>query len=364
MKKSLFYSLIFLFAAQMQAQEVIFDRNKFAESKRYVAHKTESPLIIDGKDDDPAWQSAQFTDNFIEIQGEIIPKFDTRVKMLWDEDYFYIYAIMDEEHIWGTLTDHDAIIFHDNDFEVFIDPEGDGRNYSELEINALNTTWDLMLDRPYRLGGKANDFFEFEGLQSAVYINGTLNDPSDVDEYWSVELAIPMESILLAKHTRKKYPSDKDIWRVNFSRVEWNHTIRDAKYERKKVNGRLAAEMNWVWSPQGEINMHIPELWGHVQFSTEAPNSFVTFEADEDEVTRQVAYQLFRRFKFAQPVQFTNIGVGNTTYMPPFSVQNQDFNVTYFKTAHGFDLLVNNLTYGKKFIIDETGELKPYRGPL
>ena len=24
---------------------------------------------------------------------------------------------------------------------------------------------------------------------------------------------------------------------------------------------------NWVWSPQGEINMHIPEMWGQVQFS-------------------------------------------------------------------------------------------------
>jgi hypothetical protein len=26
------------------------------------------------------------------------------------------------------------------------------------------------------------------------------------------------------------------------------------------------AERNWVWSPQGEINMHLPERWGSVVF--------------------------------------------------------------------------------------------------
>ena len=37
------------------------------------------------------------------------------------------------------LTKHDAVIFHDNDFEVFIDPDGDNHEYYELELNALNT---------------------------------------------------------------------------------------------------------------------------------------------------------------------------------------------------------------------------------
>jgi hypothetical protein len=25
-------------------------------------------------------------------------------------------------------------------------------------------------------------------------------------------------------------------------------------------------EDNWVWSPQGLINMHVPEMWGRVRF--------------------------------------------------------------------------------------------------
>ena len=59
--------------------------------------------------------------------------------MLWDDDYFYIGAELREPHVWGTLTAHDSVIFHDNDFEVFIDPNGDNHEYYEFEINALGT---------------------------------------------------------------------------------------------------------------------------------------------------------------------------------------------------------------------------------
>ena len=55
----------------------------------------------------------------------------------------------------NTKTKRDEIVFHDNDFEVFLNPSGDGRDYFEFEINALNTTWDLRLVKPYRDGGPA-----------------------------------------------------------------------------------------------------------------------------------------------------------------------------------------------------------------
>ena len=70
--------------------------------------------------------------------------------MLWDDTYFYIGAELVEPHLWATLTQHDSVIFHDNDFEVFIDPNGDNHEYYEFEINALGTGWDLLLPRPYQ----------------------------------------------------------------------------------------------------------------------------------------------------------------------------------------------------------------------
>ena len=75
--------------------------------------------------------------------------------MLWDADFLYVYAKLDEEHIWGDITKRDAVIFYNNDFEVFISPSNDSHNYGEIEINALGTVWDLVLNKPYNVGGKA-----------------------------------------------------------------------------------------------------------------------------------------------------------------------------------------------------------------
>jgi hypothetical protein len=186
--------------------------------------------------------------------------------MAWDDQYFYIAAELLEPHVWGTLTKHDSVIFHDNDFEVFIDPDGDNHEYYELEINALNTEWDLLLEKPYRDGGPAVDAWEVPGLKTATHVNGKINDTDGVDESWTVEWALPWK-VLAERAHRPTPPKDGDQWRVNFSRVEWEHTIEGKAY--KKVPNR--PEANWVWSPQGAIDMHRPERWGFVQFSTEPP---------------------------------------------------------------------------------------------
>jgi hypothetical protein len=212
---------------------------------------------IDGRIHDAAWESAAWTEDFTDIEGakRPVPRFRTRAKMLWDERYFYVSAQLWEPHVWATLTEHDSVIFHDNDFELFIDPDGDNHNYYEFEINALNTGWDLKLPKPYRDGGPALNEWEIPGLKTAVHVDGTLNDASDLDNGWTVELAIPWEALGGA-------PSDEDVWRINFSRVEWQVDVVSKGY-RKRPGTR---EDNWVWSPQHVIDMHQPQLWGYVRF--------------------------------------------------------------------------------------------------
>ena len=144
---------------------------------------------------------------------------------------------------------------------MFIDPNGDTLEYYEFEINALNTGWDLFLDKPYRKCGKARDAWEIPGLKTAIHIRGSLNDPADRDTGWSVEIAFPWKA--LGEYAHKPAPPNSgDEWRVNFSRVEWQHEIVDGKYL-KVPNTK---EDNWVWSPQGVVNMHITEKWGRVRF--------------------------------------------------------------------------------------------------
>lgn len=228
-----------------------------------MCYKSDTPIIIDGKIDDKSWQDAGWTDSFVDIEGNLKPKpfFDTKVKMLWDENYFYFGAYMEEPHIWGTLTARDAVIFYDNDFEIFLDPDGDTHNYYELEVNALETEWDLLLLKPYRDQGRvAVDSWDIPGLITKVHIEGSLNNPNDQDEYWSVEIAIPWKA--LEECAPSFHPNEGDQWKVNFSRVQWDLVITGNGYE--KTDSR---EYNWVWSPQGLINMHYPEMWGLVQFT-------------------------------------------------------------------------------------------------
>src|SRR6185295_7409034 len=140
--------------------------------------------------------------------------------------------------------------------------DGDRHNYYEFEMNALNTGWDLLLKKPYIDGGPALNEWEIPGLKTVVHVNGTLNNASDKDRSWTVEIAFPWK-VLREFSKQKAPPAEGDIWRVDFSRVEWQIEIKDGKYS--KVPG--TKEDNWVWSPTGIIDMHRPENWGCVKFT-------------------------------------------------------------------------------------------------
>jgi len=259
------------------------------EARGYVAYRAPGPITVDGKLDDEAWKAAPWSDAFLDIEGDRKPKprQRTRVKMLWDDKCLYIAAELEESHVWATLTKHDSIIFQDNDFEVFLDPDGDNHLYAELEINALNTTWDLLLPKPYKDLGKAIDAWEITGLKTAVHVDGTLNDPRDKDRGWTIEIAWPWEG-LAELMDRKVPPKDGEQWRINFSRVEWEHEIVEGKY--RKVKGKR--EDNWVWSPQGVINMHRPERWGYLQFSTAKPGT-AKYRPDPERQARYLLHRLY-----------------------------------------------------------------------
>lgn len=261
----------------------------FPHPKGYVCHRAAGKIVLDGKPNDRAWEAAPWTDSFTDIEGDQRPdpRLRTRAKMLWDDEALYIAAELDEPHVWATLTDHDAVIFQDPDFEVFLDPDGDNHLYAELELNAKNTTWDLLLTKPYKDGGKAVNAWEVTGLKTAVRVDGTLNDPRDTDAGWTLEIKWPWAGLKELTGAAVP-PKDGDRWRVNFSRVEWDVDVVDGKYA--KVKGR--PEHNWVWSPQGVIDMHRPERWGTLQFSTGEPGK-VAFAPDPDWAVKDALHRAY-----------------------------------------------------------------------
>ena len=273
--------------------------NSFPESKieysprEYVCYRTMDKIKMDGKLDDISWLRAHFTQSFVDIEGSLKPKpfYDTKVKMLWDDDYFYFGAMMEEPHVWAKLKQRDTVLFKDNDFEIFLDPDGDTQNYYELEVNALGTEWDLLLLKPYHDGKNvAVDSWDIPGLITKVHVDGTINDSRDRDEGWSVEIAIPWKAFA-GNYRSNNFPKDGEQWKVNFSRVQWDVEIIDGEYVKTD-----SPEFNWVWSPQGLIYMHMPQYWGLVQFTGHPSGSKkVSFIKSEIDIIKWALRQVYIR---------------------------------------------------------------------
>ncbi len=324
--------------------------------KSYIAYNTLEPIIIDGDTSDVSWNDTKWSDYFIDIEGVKKPKYKTKVKMLWDDKYFYILAKMEEPHVWANLKKHDTIIFYNNDFEIFIDPDGDSHNYYELEINALNTTWDLFLSKPYResSGIVLNDW-EISGLKSAVKVNGTLNKPEDIDKGWILEIAIPW-AVFKTSYFHKNVPKN-EFWRVNFSRVNWEHSINKRIYSRKKdADGKYLPEYNWVWSSQGVINMHEPEKWGYVYFSSKKTGEKDTFIIPKDEKIKWKLFELYR----SQKAYFKKNKKWATTLDKiinnDLQIENKILIPTLENHSQGWNIIIKSPFSGRQLIIREDGK--------
>ena len=327
--------------------------DKIILPKHYIVNKINDQINIDGRDDELAWNNAIYSDDFIDIEGDIIPSQKTNVKMLWDDKFLYVFAKLYENHIWGDITKRDEVIYYNNDFEVFINPNDDVFSYGEIEINALGTEWDLFLNRPYRLKGKADSSWDINGLKSAVDISGTLNDPNDLDDYWTVEIAIPLKEIeKLNTSGKDEKVISGDVWRINFSRVNWDFEINNGVYSRKKENGKYLPEYNWVWSPQGIINMHVPENWGYLVFS----ENDEVFNMTNKLITQHILYTVFREITFGNLKYLKNLEANTSIEFKDFEYINIKISCNFLKTEDGYVIELNDGEHN--FSIDETGKIK------
>ncbi len=294
-------ALMFLGPADLSAQQT---DDKLAPlltiPRSYTILKTSQPLTIDGKNDEDVWSKAAWSEPFEDIEGkpEKKPATISRFKLLWDNHNLYVYCRFDEEHIWATLKDHDQSIFQDNAFEMFIDPDGDTHNYIEFQINAFAAIWDLMLNKPPRNGGPSITDWDIKGLKKAVFIDGTLNNPSDKDKYWGIELAVPLRTFRYGGNN--SMPKIGSTWKMNITRVYREVEIKDGAYVKKmNTNGRPVQPGYSCWSVPGLVNFHYPERWGIVRFADENETNyqFVNVEAERIKLTVWKYYYLMQEYR-------------------------------------------------------------------
>ncbi len=170
---------------------------------------------------------------------------------LWDSENLYVAWRIEDDYVSNRLDGRDARLWEHDAFEIMIDPDGDGRNYFEMQVSPTGQLFDTRYDtrrQPQPIGHVDWN----PEVEVAVSVDGTANDDGE-DVGWSGEIAIPWsafgEGVTL--------PSRGDVWRVNF-------------YVMDERPGD-AAQRSAGWSPTHEGDFHVPARFGRVMFEAPAP---------------------------------------------------------------------------------------------
>jgi hypothetical protein len=260
---------------------------------RLRALRTTRPPKIDGRLDEEAWGLTTRSGRFVDLVTGAPSLYDTRVAALWDDRCLYVGYWIEQPFLRSRLTTRDDLVWYDHgDVEFFI---AGTDAYYELELNPLGTIYEVLhvwadactpggpFDRPEfdpraRAGrgfvgngdpdrwgwdglhprGHRWAFLDWDlpGLQVGVQLQGTLNDDSDVDQGWTVEVAIPWSGIAIVAG-REISPAPGDIWRCCF-----------ARFDNLELNGRqITPTTGWTLNRHGRYDIHVPETWSLLELS-------------------------------------------------------------------------------------------------
>ena len=185
----------------------------------YAVQRAATPIAIDGRLDEFAWETAAQIDRFERILNDYdsISR-PTRAKMLWDAENFYFAFSCQDPDAWAIFDAEDDPMWSEEVVEVFIDPDGDGENYLELEVNPLNAVVDLRIIALQPMWQSSKDW-DIKGLQTAVEVHGSVNDSLARDLGWTAEIAIPWTAFA-DSIDGGGLPTVGDTWRLNLYRIE------------------------------------------------------------------------------------------------------------------------------------------------
>jgi hypothetical protein len=235
------------------AQCIIFSCHQKDTNGESIPHITstftEEIMTIDGDLKEPIWQTNQSIVLRENKTGNEVtdPEYRTEVRTAFDTEYLYISFLCYDPDIWGKFSDRDQHLWTEEAVEVFIDTDRESNTYVELEVSPKNVLFDSYIVDPINIDIQATKEFDLMDIKTGVIIDGSLNDESDEDHYWSVETAIPLKEIV--KENQPIIPG-QTVWKINFYRIE------------RKRNGESTG---YAWSPTG-ARFHRPEVFGVLRF--------------------------------------------------------------------------------------------------
>jgi hypothetical protein len=183
--------------------------------------RAKTPITIDGRTDDPAWDAAQVLSGFSAFWDKKPGKTEASARLLWDDDYFYFTADMEDYDLYADITQRNGMTWLNDVFEIFLKPSVQKNAYYEFQVSANNTPLEMFL--PSRGAGGWLRFAPLTPklLESAVKRRGTLNNFEDKDGGWTVEGRIPWKQFAPTGGR----PRPGTIWKFALCRFDYSWTL-------------------------------------------------------------------------------------------------------------------------------------------
>lgn len=213
-------------------------------------------IKLDGKLDEPAWQTAASTGALIDVRSgapNTVFPVNGDVKVMWSNEGIYLgFSVADTDMVGGfKTTEKDPHLWTKDTVEMMVDPDGDGDNkdYYEIQINPQNLVFDSQFDDYNQPKTEPNGPYGHQewsaNLKSAVALDGTVDKSDDEDRGYTVEALIPWKSFSKAA---KLPPDPGTSWRVNFyamknnGGVSWSPILGQGNFHKASRFGRIV----WV----------------------------------------------------------------------------------------------------------------------
>lgn len=205
-------------ATSSPAAGVSADPLHWSPGRAYLAHRAKAPITIDKTDHPEQWAAAMVIDGFHvpTSLGKAVQR--TVGMMLWDDDYLYVRIVAHDTDLLATYTKGTDPLFNQDVVELFLKPWGDKINYYEFEFSPKNAVMALRIAERNKATFLERAAWE-SGVRSTAIVRGTLNNPDDNDESYTIIAAIPWANLDLPGAAGKK-PRLNRYWHFGMHRCD------------------------------------------------------------------------------------------------------------------------------------------------
>lgn len=185
---------------------------KALPSDALIAIRLAEPVVVDGSLSDPGWRAAP-PQPLRRSDGGANARQATTVRLAWTDQELLLAFQCQDQDIHTRFEKRDDPLYLEEAIEVFLDTDGDRRDYMEFEVSPAG----VLFDAAFTARRQGMDLGFNPRSRVAVEVDGTLARRDDRDQGWSVELAIPFADM---RGGGRRPPKPGDCWRANLFRLD------------------------------------------------------------------------------------------------------------------------------------------------